>query len=1084
MSLDSLAAFARNVRRDRRANPAIAGDGTALELLLAPRFQALIEALIAGRPAAPRVLPEYRVGGVGRPDLAFAQPNAPARAFLELKEPGKSLDPSRLRGHDARQFARFRDLPFWAMSNFHAVRLYQRNRELERVQFLPLAALDPETPDAVADRLVRTADLAGLQRVLDMLVVAPQPPMRNARDFAHALAHAARLVREIVAEHCRVGAPAEHAAELARVRAVFREQIFARPEAGGYEVEDLDALFASAYAQTLSFGLLLAREVTGYAAPATRNAYQLLPPELYPLLRGTLRAITQDEMLPLLGIAFDVVQETVNAATAGLLARRADGADPILYFYEDFLEVFDASARNQHGVFFTPVPVVNHIVRATDLALRQDLETDGFLDADVHTLDPACGTGTFLVSAIAEAAARAEAERGSGSVGAEVAAFAGRLHGFELLVGGYTVAQFRLLRELTQRGAGRGVMPSIRLTDTLAPVADQSGVSTPFGFLDIPMVREREAADAVKARTRILAIFGNPPYRRLKRGEVPRLVGAWMDALWDDLKQPVRDAGLGLSLNPFPDLYIAFWRWALWRLFEAPGAGRRGVVAFITNRGFLSGRAFGGLRAMMRRRFDVIRILDLRGDNRGALPVGAEADENVFRIETGVCIVVAVARGPKPDEAAEADVSYADIWQMGGFRRAEKLAALDAADGGASVRWARLPGSGMDRLKPVGFAGRDWPALDQVLSFRSNGIVTYRDDFAYAASAAVLEDRIRTFLRMPPEQAARMFGESTLRRVGPAMSVPFDASRMEQIVYRPLDQRVLYNRREYIDRPRADMQEAWGAANFALFALEDGTGRGPAVWCHGRKPDQHAFRGSYGGWLFPLWHHAAGAGAHYLDPQIIPGLTIAYGTPPDAQDVFDAVLCLLSASSYTTRFAADLEDDFPHIPFPAAREVLDAAARLGAEIRAVQTFARAPGPAFRTARLLGQAGGVTLEAPRPSTFAGVAGGRGAVPLQHDGSLRLGELPEAVWTFEVSGYRVLHKWLSARDGDALDAALTRGILDTAWRIEELLHLFDAADAVLEAAVATPLTRTTLGFSTSPGPDASLSDGHEPRERSPA
>src|SRR3990170_6554356 len=105
---DSIIAFAASVRADRAANPGIAGDGTALELLLAPRFRTLIEAVLPEITAMPpAVLPEYERRGVGRPDLAFAQPASPARAFIELKEPRKLLDPGLFRGHDADQFARF-----------------------------------------------------------------------------------------------------------------------------------------------------------------------------------------------------------------------------------------------------------------------------------------------------------------------------------------------------------------------------------------------------------------------------------------------------------------------------------------------------------------------------------------------------------------------------------------------------------------------------------------------------------------------------------------------------------------------------------------------------------------------------------------------------------------------------------------------------------------------------------------------------------------------------------------------------------------------------------------------------------------
>jgi predicted helicase len=221
------------------------------------------------------------------------------------------------------------------------------------------------------------------------------------------------------------------------------------------------------------------------------------------------------------------------------------------------------------------------------------------------------------------------------------------------------------------------------------------------------MVAERLAADTVKRATPILAIFGNPPYRRLRSGEVERLVGADMAIRWRDLTQPVRAAGFSRSLNAFPDLYIAFYRWALWRLFEAEGASGRGVLGFITNRGFLSGRGFGGLRRMLRRRFDSILILDLRGDSQGTRPATVPADENVFNIRVGVCVLIAYATGDKP-EHEEAQVSYGDAWHEGAFTREEKLRlAVAAAANPEVVHYRAVPGADMDPLRPPGFAGSD-----------------------------------------------------------------------------------------------------------------------------------------------------------------------------------------------------------------------------------------------------------------------------------------------------------------------------------------------------------------------------------------
>ena len=810
------------------------------------------------------------------------------------------------------------------------------------------------------------------------------------------------------------------------------------------------------------FGLLIAREAS-HGAEVGEQAYQMLPAGTYPLLRGTLRALTLDEVRVMLGAAFDVARDAVNSVAPELLAP-AGGRDPLLYLYEDFLRVFDPEAVAKYGVYYTPPEIVRLIVAETDRALRHGLGTDGLLDPDVQLLDPACGTGTFLIAAAGAVAEAASARYGAGMVPSEMSAFAQRMNGLELLVGPYTVAHYRMLREVTGHGGTAAHLP-IYLADTLAPPAGAAQVVTPLAFMGAPMVAERQAADRVKQDAPVLAILGNPPYRRLRKSEEELLVGADMARRWRDLKQPVRDAGFGRALNAFPDLYVAFYRWALWRLFEAQGAEGRGVLAFITNRGFLTGRGFGGLRRMLRQRFDVIRVLDFRGDSQGARPATVATDENVFNIQVGVCVLIAHATGTKP-AGAEAEVRYADVWEARAFTPAEKLRlAFAAVDDPALLQERSVPGRDMDRLKPPGFAVTDWPGVDELLRLRSNGIVTYRDDFAYASTREGLAARIQRWLTLAPEQAKVDFGDTVANKTGPALRVPFDAALINQVSYRPLDVRHLYNQPNYVDRIRPPLQAAWGPTNFALFALEDGTGAGPAVWCHGLKPDQHAFN-NRGGWVFPFRNHNAEGSGHYLSPALVRGLAAAYGAPVAALDTFDAILALLSATSYTTRFALDLEDDFPHVPFPADREAFADAARLGARVRVLQSLTAEPAPSFRSTRLLGQPSAPVLDAPTPSRAFVADGATGTVALLPDGSLRMTGVPVRVWTFAVSGYPVLPRWLRARKGETLtgpgSAALLRAALDVAWRIEELLHLFDQADDVLVRALHAPLTRMDLGL----------------------
>jgi hypothetical protein len=973
-----------------------------------------------------------------------------------LKAPDKGLRPAQLRGHDKTQFERFKALPLWGFYNFHTIHLYRRDARGEEAVIVPAGALDPEVSAAAAERLIRRSDPAPFLTIVEMLALAAPPRMRTAKDVAEALAHAARLVHGITLDACREGAPAA----LDAVRAEFRDTLFAHAEAGGYDERDENALFANAFAQTLAFGLLLAREAAG--GEVGQDAYRKLPEGSYPLLRATLRALTQDEIVEVLGAGFDVILDTVNAVDPAVLAKRG-GNDPILYFYEDFLATFDPVARRKFGVYFTPVPIVRFMVTATDRALRERLGTDGLLDDRVLVLDPACGTGTFLLAAASAAIERAAKEMGEGAVAGVATKLAERLHGFELLVGPYTVAQYRLQRELLAEGATLNDRLKIYLADTLRPPADSVSIVPHLGFMSGPIINERLGADAVKRDAPILAIFGNPPYRRLAEGEEGRITAGWANGFWNDLREPVQRAGWGVELNTFPDLYIAFWRWCLWKLFESEGAPKRGVVCLITNRTFLAGHPYAGLRKMLRERFDRIEVIDLRGDQRGERPAGIEEDENVFAIQAGVCITIATADGTKR-QGAEASVRYADAWRHQAFSATEKGRILhQTSDGQETVRFVPIERGGLEDFLPTPFAGLNWPSLNDSFSYRGYGVKTQHDDIAYAVSRAGLLAKLADFRGKNDLEAARsLFKDSRKNKTEEAQRAQHDDSCIRQISFRPFDRRWLYHHVCFVDEMAKRPAAAWGDSNVALYALPSGTGAGPAVWVHGLIPDYHAFRGSYGGYAFPLHDRRAGPEAHNLNPDVLRGLEAAYARHIRPEDVFHAIAGLLSATSYTRRFAWDLEEAFPHIPFPADPAVFEEAARIGAEIAALESFARQPSAAFRTARLAGKATGVTLWVPPiGQAFLPDGTGNGAIPLQQDGSLRLAGVPERVFAFGVSGYRVLYRWLAARVGESL-AEVQRDALDVAWRLTELMHWFDQADPVLEAAVAEPLGRGSLGL----------------------
>ena len=526
----ALSEYARAFREARRAHAGVT------EPALAPLFQRLLIDLLATFPALPHltVSPEFRNAGVGRPDIALKRPGELARAFIELKSTDKTTDGRRWRLlHDARQFERFKEFAHWAICNFHEFRLYERDADVGHAIVVPETALDPARADAAANRIVDDHDAGPFLRLVERLARAQPPSAADAEQLAELLAHSARLVRGIVRDGLiELSAEGVAGAPLQQVRQEFRDVLYSHPEAGGYSSADFDELFSAAFAQTLAFGLLLVREATG--RPVDHHAAEHMPDE-HPLMKTALLVLSMEPVAREIGAGFEVMLDTVNGFHTGILAVRADGRDPILYFYEDFLHTFDPAARERFGVYYTPVEVVKYMVGALDRALQLRLGTAGLTDDQVHILDPATGTGTFLLG-VAGRVRHDVAERdGPGQAPPALQGLARRMYGFELLVGPYAVAHYRLHHTLSQAEDGTpgvSALPrlGVYLTDTLAEPG-AAAPAGPLGFVSDGIRDERLESNRIKTDQPILAIIGNPPYRRLEVGENETLVGRWMDTL-------------------------------------------------------------------------------------------------------------------------------------------------------------------------------------------------------------------------------------------------------------------------------------------------------------------------------------------------------------------------------------------------------------------------------------------------------------------------------------------------------------------------------------------------------------------------
>ncbi len=341
----------------------------------------------------------------------------------------------------------------------------------------------------------------------------------------------------------------------------------------------------------------------------------------------------------------------------------------------------------------------------------------GFADPGVVTLDPAVGTGTYLLGVIEHVLGRVRAEQGAGAVAGQATALAENLYGFELLVGPYAVSELRVSRALRGNGA---TLPAdgthIYLTDTLeSPHAEPPRMP----FILRPIADQHRKALAIKSAVPVIVCLGNPPYdrhdavdteneanlsryggwvrfgdplpgntvegKREKRRELKtaeaRLERRQQLAILKDFLNPALAAGHGVHVKNLYNLYVYFWRWALWKVFEQDTAEGPGIVSFISASSYLSGPAFSGMREHLRRICDEIWILDLGGEGRGS-----RKSDNVFAIQTPVAITVAFRVGEAVIDKP-AKVHYARIEGT----REEKLAALNNINDFAKVKWQDCP---------------------------------------------------------------------------------------------------------------------------------------------------------------------------------------------------------------------------------------------------------------------------------------------------------------------------------------------------------------------------------------------------------
>lgn len=1008
----------------------------------------------------------------GRPDIGVMVKKAVC-GHVELKAPGHGAVTRRFKGRDKAQWEKFKALPNLLYTDACEWALYRSGESYP--DDAPLVVRFPdliEQGSAALDDATLAALHTLLVEFLNWEPIVPSQP----RALAQLLAPLCRLLRTEVATV--VG---REDSALRHLSGDIRDYLF--PTAS-------DEDFADIYAQTLTYSLLLAR-ISGETDLTAAHAADRLDSG-HGLLATTLRILTDPAARAEVELPVALLERVIAKVDPVKFSKRGD---PWLYFYEDFLAAYDPALRRKHGVYYTPQQVIScqvHLVAAL-LADRFDKPLT-FADDGVVFLDSSAGTGAYPLAAIHDALARVESTLGPGAVESHATRCAENVYAFEQLVGPYAVAHLRLTQLFL---AHKATLPKdglhVLLTDTLeSPHVDPP---QPPLFLS-RLTTEQKRARKVKARVPVFVCMGNPPYFREENdasgSAAAHTRGKWVRFGDEDAKPAngiLQDfvAGAGGHAKNLYNLYVYFWRWTLWKMFEQPDATRQGIVSFITASSYLRGPGFVSMRRHMREAFDELWIIDLEGGG-----LGARKTENVFAIQTPVCIATGIRHGEKKRHAL-ARVRYTRITGT----REQKLEKLAAVRSFADLNWQDCFAEPEKPLLPIQSGDYfGWPLVTDLWPWQHSGSEIKRS-WPIGETKEILESRWSALVSTSLEERATALFETRDRKAEKryndhiaehplptlsSLSPNNPAPTPSRYAFRSLDRRWLLADNRVADYLRPVLWKTHGTQQvFITSMLTDVLGEGASAMASAYVPDRHHLCGRGGKDVIPLWRDAAAT-----QPNLPAGLLAALAAglapqpapaaAPTAEDFFAYTYALLAAPGYVATFAEELTIPGPRLPVTRDAALFARAVALGRRLLWLHTYGerfvpagqkpgRIPGGLAKCLKAIpGSAEGY------PEDFSYTPGATPDAGVLRVGTGEFGPVSTAVWEFSVSGYEVVKGWLgfrmkerSGKKSSPLDdirpaawtATLTQELLELLWVLEATVNEQPAADSLLAEIIAGPL-----------------------------
>ena len=806
--------------------------------------------------------------------------------------------------------------------------------------------------------------------------------------------------------------------------------------------------FADAFAQTLSYGLFMAKLKADNAEITLTNAKQYIANNfsLIQEMVGFLDELEKpeyvktkwviDEILAIMNrldlaeIIKELADTTPRKITADdrqedIEAKEFFHRDPYIYFYEDFLKAWDSETRKARGVYYTPPPAVKFIIGAVDDILQTEFNIpQGLADKNaVNLLDFATGTGTFLLEVFRQILEKTDAGIKNAIIKEHILQ---NFYGFEFLIAPYTVAHLKLSQYLASENyqMAEHERLQIYLTNSLENTEGQGNLLLPA------LTHEGKTAFDIKTKQPVLIITGNPPYNINSKNK-----SKWISSLIEAYKYI---DGVKLDeRNPkaLQDDYVKFIRFAQFKMQDI----ERGIIAIITNHGFLDNPTFRGMRQSLMNDFDKIYLLDLHGNakKKETAPDGG-LDKNIFDIQQGVAISIFI----KDKALKEKGIFHADFY---GTRHAKYHNLL--AGSLENIAWQKLqPQTPFYMFIPQNNDSSEYQqgwSVKDIFSVNSVGIVTSDDDNMIAFTDKESHSQInKKFVKDNYQEAFR-----------------------KDILYRPFDMRIIYYDDKKIERARKDvMYHMLTNDNLGLaIGRQFGTIGGDEydiISITDLILDYNYYRRG-GANLFPLYLYPPAEGEKtnkaihdnfgenpFAGKERIENITPAfrqfidahYGKTYSPEQILGYIYAILHSETYRTKYLQFLKSDFPRIPFIENATLFKKLSEYGQTLINVHLLKTIP-------ELLtieyAVAGNNIVEAPNHKQGHDAKQTR----LYINKTQYFNGITAEIHAFHIGGYQVLDKYLKSRKGRELTLDEIQNIKNTAQALAFTIKQMQKIDKIL-------------------------------------